>query len=71
MEMDEELLLGSPPTRRRPCWIFERACVMIDAARIIIITVGARAFIADDIIQVKAHTWGNAADDDNPPTCIL
>lgn len=39
---------------------------MIDAARIIIITVGARALVADDIIQVKAHTWGNAAaDDDN------
>jgi len=71
MEMDEELLLGSPPTRRRPRWNFERACVMIDAARIIIITVGARALVADDnIIQVKAHTCGNNAADDNP-TCIF
>lgn len=75
MEMDEELLLGSPQTRRRrPCWISERACVMIDAAQIIIITitVGARALVADDIIQVKAHTCGNAADDDNNySTCVV
>lgn len=44
---------------------------MIDAARIIIITVGARALVADDIIQVKAHTWGNAADDDDDNACNL
>lgn len=46
---------------------------MIDAAQIIIITitVGARALVADNIIQVKAHTCGNAADDDNYSTCII
>jgi len=39
---------------------------MIDAERIII-TFGARALAADGNIQVKAHTCGNVASDDDHP----